>query len=339
MPLISRDFSLKPYNTFGIDASAKLFARFTSPEELKALLAEKEVKQNEKLVLGGGSNILFTKNFDGVVLKNEIRGVELIADDGNHYRVRVNAGANWHRFVLHCIEQHWAGVENLSLIPGCVGAGPIQNIGAYGVELKDVFHELEAVHIETGTPKIFNLTECSFGYRDSIFKQKEKNNWIITSVTLRLNKRPVFQTSYGAIDAELEKMNVDQLSIRAISQAVINIRSAKLPDPKKVGNAGSFFKNPVVARNTYEEIKKHHPDVPAYPIDEHTLKIPAGWLIEKAGWKGKSFGEYGVHPNQALVLVNYGNANGEQILQLSSDIMADIEQKFGVRLEREVNIV
>jgi len=337
--MIQENISLKPYNTFGIDAKARYFASFKSQDELSELLNSNAVKQNAQLVLGGGSNLLLTKDYDGIVLKNEIKGIELISQDEMHYYVKSNAGEAWHSFVMHCIKNNYAGVENMSLIPGCVGASPMQNIGAYGVEIKDVFHSLEATNVHDGSSKTFHLEECAFGYRESIFKRKEKGNWIITSVTFRLNKRPVLNTVYGAIEAELDKMNLDTITIKDVSQAVINIRSSKLPNPIEIGNAGSFFKNPVVSMSVYDEIKKHYNSAPCYPINESEVKVPAGWLIETAGWKGKNMGNYGVHTNQALVLVNYGGATGKEIYDLSTVIINDIKIKFGIELEREVNII
>lgn len=337
--MIQENVSLKRFNTFGIDAAARHFAVFKTTEELTELLSNKTVLDNQKLILGGGSNLLLTKNFDGIVLKNEIKGVELISEDEMHYYVKSNAGEVWHSFVMHCIKNNYAGVENLSLIPGCVGASPMQNIGAYGVEIKDVFESLEAVNVKDGSIKTFRLEECAFGYRESIFKRKEKDNWIITSVTFRLNKRPVLNTAYGAIEEELDRMNLDTITIKDVSQAVINIRSSKLPNPKEIGNAGSFFKNPVVPMSVYDEIKKHYNSAPCYPINETEVKIPAGWLIETAGWKGKNMGTYGVHAKQALVLVNYGGATGKEIYDLSTVIINDIRIKFGIELEREVNII
>lgn len=337
--MIQENVSLKRFNTFGIDAAARHFAVFKTTEELTELLSNKTVLDNQKLILGGGSNLLLTKNFDGIVLKNEIKGVELISEDEMHYYVKSNAGEVWHSFVMHCIKNNYAGVENLSLIPGCVGASPMQNIGAYGVEIKDVFESLEAVNVKDGSIKTFRLEECAFGYRESIFKRKEKDNWIITSVTFRLNKRPVLNTAYGAIEEELDRMNLDTITIKDVSQAVINIRSSKLPNPKEIGNAGSFFKNPVVPMSVYDEIKKHYNSAPCYPINETEVKIPAGWLIETAGWKGKNMGTYGVHAKQALVLVNYRGATGKEIYDLSTVIINDIRIKFGIELEREVNII
>ncbi|MFN0032746.1 MAG: UDP-N-acetylmuramate dehydrogenase [Flavobacteriales bacterium] len=337
--MISYNISLKPFNTFGIDVSARHFAAFSNTAQLAALLSDDVVKKNRQLVLGGGSNLLLTKNFDGIVLKNELKGITAVSEDDTHYYVRVGAGEVWHQFVMHSIKKNYAGIENLALIPGCVGASPMQNIGAYGVEIKDVFHSLEAMRVHDGHIKTFSLDECAFGYRESVFKRKEKGNWIILSVTYRLNKRPVLNTSYGAIDAELEKMNLDRVTIKDIAHAVINIRSSKLPDPAQVGNAGSFFKNPVVPMQMYEKIKSNYNNAPCYPLNENEVKVPAGWLIEQAGWKGKTFDTYGVHKNQALVLVNYGGARGQQIYDLSTRIIEDIQSKFGIELEREVNIL
>jgi UDP-N-acetylmuramate dehydrogenase len=337
--MIKEFVSLKSYNTFGIDVKSHWFAAFNSLESLRELLADERTRNHQRIILGGGSNMLFTRDFDGIVLKNELRGIELVKEDDLYYYVKAAAGENWHQFVMHCIKRNYAGIENLSLIPGCVGASPMQNIGAYGVEIKDVFESLEAISISDGHLKTFSLQDCAFGYRESVFKNQEKNKWVITSVTYRLNKRAVLQTSYGAIEQELDRMQLDRITIQDVSKAVIAIRSSKLPNPAEIGNAGSFFKNPVVAKSVYEKIKSSYNNAPCYPIDEQHVKMPAGWLIEEAGWKGKTLEGYGVHKNQALVLVNYGGATGGQILQLSSDIIRDIEEKFGVTLEREVNIV
>jgi UDP-N-acetylmuramate dehydrogenase len=269
------------------------------------------------LILGGGSNILFTKNFDGLVLKNELKGIELVKEDAEHFYVKAAAGENWHQFVLHCIHHGYAGVENLSLIPGNVGASPMQNIGAYGVEIKDVFHSLEAFHLDEKKVVNFSANDCAFGYRESVFKRKYKGQFVILSVTFRLHKHPQFNTTYGAIEQELQQMNVKELSIAAISQAVINIRSSKLPDPKQIGNAGSFFKNPEIPNEQFLQLKKDHPGISAYPLANGNTKLAAGWLIEQCGWKGFREGDAGCHAKQALVLVNYGNATGEQIFDLS----------------------
>jgi UDP-N-acetylmuramate dehydrogenase len=291
------------------------------------------------LVLGGGSNLLLTKNFEGLVLKNELHGISILKTENEFTYVKSAAGEVWHNFVLFCIENNLGGVENLSLIPGSVGAAPMQNIGAYGIEIKDVFQELEAYEIATGKIKTFNLTECKFGYRESVFKQDLKNQYIITSVTFRLTKNPKLNTSYGAINDELQKQGISNPTIKDVSNAVIAIRKSKLPDPKEIGNSGSFFKNPVVLKSHLEKLKETYLDIPSYPVDDMHVKLAAGWLIEKAGWKGKTIGNYGVHKNQALVLVNYGGANGSDIFKLSEDILLSIKTQFGVELEREVNIL
>lgn len=337
---IEKNVSLKPYNTFGIEAKAAEMTKVSSIDDIEELI-ERRIFEKNRLILGGGSNILLTKDFNGLVVKNELKGIELVSEDNNHVYVRSGAGEVWHNFVLWCISNNYAGIENLSLIPGNVGASPMQNIGAYGVEIKDTFYELEAVNLETGELKKFNNADCEFGYRESVFKNIYKDRFIITSVTYKLNKRPNFNTSYGAIEQELEKMGVKDLSIKAISDAVIAIRSSKLPDPKKIGNSGSFFKNPVIPNEQYEKLKTQFPNVSAYPAEPDMTKIAAGWLIEQAGWKGKTLGDgtYGVHKLQALVLVNYGGATGQQIYQLSQDIIDSVKEKFGVELHREVNIL
>ena len=336
--MLQKNISLKTYNTFGINAKASFFANFSSVDDLITLLKERE---NRKLfILGGGSNILFTKNFDGLVLKNEIQGFKIIQESENDVVVEVGAGMNWHAFVLKCLEMNFGGVENLSLIPGNVGASPMQNIGAYGVEIKDVFEYLDAVHIETGKVKRFSNQDCDFGYRESVFKTNAKGQYIICQVGYRLTKIHKLNTSYGAINMELEKQGVNNPSIKDVSNAVIAIRKSKLPDPKKIGNAGSFFKNPIVSIQTLQILKQKHPNIPNYPSGRETAKLAAGWLIEQAGWKGKTYDEkYGVHKNQALVLVNYGNADGDEILKLSNLIISDVYQKFNIELEREVNIL
>lgn len=336
--MIQENVSLRPFNTFGIDARAKYFAGFDSMEALREILHSPLSASHSQLVLGGGSNMLLTKNFDGIVLKNAIKGLDVIREDADHIYLKAGAGENWHGLVMHCVKNNYAGIENLSLIPGNVGASPMQNIGAYGVEIKDVFHELEAFHIKDGYTRTFNREECAFGYRESVFKNKHKGEFIITSVTYRLNKTPVFNTTYGAINTELQKMGVQELSIQAVSQAVINIRSSKLPDPKEVGNAGSFFKNPIISNPQFEELKQKFPDVVAFPAGEGT-KLAAGWLIEQCGWKGYRNGDAGCYPKQALVLVNYGHAKGGEIFELSEAIIRSVKDKFGVTLEREVNIV
>ena len=334
---IQQNISLKQFNTFGIDVNAGYFGRFTSAEELTG-----QMSFDSKLpvhILGGGSNILFTKDFVGLVLKNDIMGIELVKEDEHHVYVRVGAGENWHRFVMYCINRNWAGLENLSLIPGNVGASPMQNIGAYGVELKEVFEELEAYHIREKKVFTFSVNDCEFGYRESVFKKKWKDQFVILHVTFRLNKVPVFNTCYGALETELSRMGVKELSIQAISQAVINIRSSKLPDPAKIGNAGSFFKNPQVIKSRFLQLKKENPGIIGYENQNGTMKLAAGWLIEQCGWKGFRNGDAGCYDKQALVLVNYGHASGKEIYKLSEDIAASVKKKFGVELEREVNII
>jgi UDP-N-acetylmuramate dehydrogenase len=338
---IQQNISLKPYNTFGIDAQAKYFSTFDSTEQLDELLNNLKLHAEDfnYLILGGGSNLLFTKDFDGIVLKNEISGIEKVKEDEEYIYVKAGAGENWHQFVLYCLQNNYAGVENLSLIPGNVGASPMQNIGAYGVEIKDVFHHLEAFHLHDKTVRTFSLADCQFGYRESVFKRQYKNQFVIVSVTYRLRKHPAFNTSYGAIQQELEKMGVKELTIQAVSQAVINIRSSKLPDWKVEGNAGSFFKNPAIPNPKFHELKHAYPKMPFYPVDEQVTKIPAGWLIEQCGWKGYRDGDAGCYPKQALVLVNYGTATGNEIYALSEKIILSVKEKFGIALEREVNIV
>jgi UDP-N-acetylmuramate dehydrogenase len=340
---LHQNFSLKKYNSFGIDVMAKYFVDFNSVDELNQILDSKLSSatnhQLSTLILGGGSNILFTNNFNGAVLKNEITGIEKISEDDAFIYVKAGAGVPWHQFVLYCIENNYAGAENLSLIPGNVGASPMQNIGAYGVEIKDIFFSLEAFHLYEKKTVHFNLQECKFGYRESVFKNEFKHQFVILNVTYKLNKNPEFNTSYGAIEQELEKMNIKNLSIQAISQAIINIRSSKLPNPAEIGNAGSFFKNPEIQISTFEILKKEFPEMIAYPLPNGNVKLAAGWLIEQCGWKGYRKGDAGCHAKQALVLVNYGNATGTEIYELSEEIINSVVKKFRIELEREVNII
>jgi len=334
--MIQTNINLKEYNTFGISVKAEMFAVFSSTEELKQILS---FRNNKKLlVLGGGSNLLLTKDFDGLVIKNEIKRFEVIEETASEVIVESGAGENWHEFVLNCIDKGFGGIENLSLIPGSVGASPMQNIGAYGVEIKDVFESLSAYHIASGEIHYFDKKKCEFGYRESIFKNKVKGEYIILTVTFRLTKNPTINSSYGAINEQLKVMGIENPTIQELSAAVIAIRQSKLPDPKIIGNAGSFFKNPTVEIALLEQIQKNYPDIPNYPA-VNGKKLAAGWLIEKAGWKGRTFDNYGVHKLQALVLVNYGNCTGQEIFDLSSQIIQDVFEKFGVLLEREVNIL
>lgn len=336
--MILENTSLKPYNTFGIDVKASYLGRFSSVGELQEAL--EQMSNQELLVLGGGSNVLFVRErFDGCVLLNEIKGFDVVEETNDWVIVRSGAGEIWHEFVLKCIEHGFCGIENLSLIPGSVGASPMQNIGAYGVEIKDVFEKLEAYHIESGEVQTFSKEECEFGYRESVFKRKLKGQYIITSVCFRLAKNSAVNTSYGVIAAELEKEGIVNPTMKDVSNAVIAIRKSKLPDPKEIGNAGSFFKNPVVDISLLEKILTQYPTAPNYPATEGSVKLAAGWLIEQTGWKGKTLGHYGVHALQALVLVNYQGATGQEIYDLSTSIIADVKEKFGVELEREVNII
>ena len=334
---VEENISLRPYNTFQIDARAKLFAAFQSADELNQLVSD--FGTHSKLILGGGSNILFVKDYNGIVLNNAIKGIEELHEEPDHVFIKVGAGENWHQFVQYSIQKNWAGLENLSLIPGNVGAAPMQNIGAYGVEQEDLFWDLEAFHLKDKTIRTFTRTDCEFGYRESVFKNKYKDQFAILNVTFRLHKHPIFHTSYGAIKEELERMGVQELSVRAISQAVINIRSSKLPDPKEIGNAGSFFKNPRVTGEKYKKLKAEFPDIVGFEAIDGSVKLAAGWMIEKCGWKGYRKGDAGCHARQALVLVNYGNAKGNEILELSREIQKSVKKKFDVEFEREVNLI
>jgi len=337
--LVVQNISLKPYNTFGIDVLAKDFCTISSLTDLIEILNSKAYTNSSKLIIGGGSNILFTKNFEGLVLKNELKGISCIREDADYYYIKAAAGEAWHDFVLYCIEHNYAGVENLSLIPGMVGASPMQNIGAYGVEIKDVFESLEAYHIKDNTIKTFTCAECEFDYRESVFKTKYKDQFIILNVTYKLRKIPRFNTSYGAITQELERMGIKELSIKSISQAIIHIRNSKLPDPKIIGNAGSFFQNPIITAAHWQELKQTYTDLYAHKINGHQYKVAAGWLIEKCGWKGYRKNDAGCNPLQALVLVNYGHATGQEILDLSEEITQSINNKFHILLKKEVNIL
>ena len=338
--MLQRHASLQPFNTFGIAARAEALAHFGSTEDLRALIAAPELSALPRLVLGGGSNVLFTRDFDGLVLLNEIPGIAIESEIDDHIVVRAGAGVVWHELVMHCVANGWGGLENLSLIPGKVGAAPMQNIGAYGVEIKDCFVALEALRIADGEVVRFGLSECAFGYRESYFKRAGQERFIILSVTFKLTKRNHFvRTGYGDIQGELARMGVAQPTIKDVSAAVIAIRSSKLPDPKVLGNAGSFFKNPVVESAIAERIKAAHPNAPIFPSGEGQSKLAAGWLIEQCGWKGKRIGPCGVHERQALVLVNHGGATGAEIWALSDAVLRSVRERFGVELEREVNVV
>lgn len=334
--MIKNNFDLKPFNTFGIAAKCKEFAEFHSKDEIDEILQLKT--SDELFILGGGSNILFTKDFNGLILHNNIQGVKMIEESVEYVIIEAGAGMNWHQFVLYTIDKDYGGLENLSLIPGKVGASPMQNIGAYGVELKDTFHYLNAYHIKSGEVHRFINNDCEFGYRESVFKNKLKNQYIILNVAFKLSKQHKKNTEYGVIEKQLSAMKIASPTIRDISNAIIAIRTSKLPNPKDIGNAGSFFKNPVIEIKIANKLKERFSEIPLYPCNDGFVKIAAGWLIEKAGWKGYMEKSYGVHKNQALVLVNYGGSTGKEIFQLSQRILEDVNNKFGVLLEREVNI-
>lgn len=335
---IQDNISLKPYNTFGLDVKAKHFVSVNSKDELIEVLQLKNYPN--PFFIGGGSNMLLTQNIETLVIHLNIKGITVLENNNSHALVKANAGENWHEFVLYCLSNNFGGIENMSLIPGNVGTAPIQNIGAYGVELKDNFVSCEALNIETKKIKTFKNSECEFGYRNSIFKQQAKGKYVILSVVFKLTtNQHALKTNYGAITSELEKLNIKQPTIQDISKAIINIRQSKLPNPKKIGNSGSFFKNPIISIETFNALKQNFPEVPSYTVSNSEVKVPAGWLIEKAGFKGKTFGDYGVHKNQALVLVNYGNAKGEDILNLSKLIQLTIYRIFNIQIEAEVNII
>lgn len=336
---ILQHYSLKSLNTFHLDVYASYFVDIGSITELRQVLSQQQFKSIPKLILGGGSNILFTKNFEGLIISNNIKGIEQVKENSDFAWIKSGAGESWNDLVMYCVENNFGGIENLSLIPGKAGAAPIQNIGAYGVELKEVFEELEAVHLTTGAIKKFSLADCRFGYRDSVFKNELKNQFMICNITLRLSKHPVFNTSYGAIETELKAMGVTVKTIRSISDAVCNIRRSKLPDPARIGNAGSFFKNPEVSQEKYDSLKKDFPLLVGYKTSGDTMKLAAGWMIEQCGWKGKISGHVGMHGQQALVLVNYGDATGKELVDHALIVMQSVKEKFGVELEIEVNIV
>jgi UDP-N-acetylmuramate dehydrogenase len=336
---IIENYPLLKLNTFGLDVKAKYFTSINTINELIELTKTNVFKDLELLILGGGSNILFTKDFDGLVILNNIKGKEIIDQNQQSIFLKIGAGENWHELVMYCVENGWGGIENLSLIPGNTGTAPMQNIGAYGVEIKETFVELEALEISSGKIVKFNNSDCEFRYRESVFKNKMKNKYIILNITLELKKNPVLNINYGDVKAILEGQNIKDPSIKDVSNTIISIRQSKLPDPKKIGNCGSFFKNPIVSLNKLELIKKKYPNIVNYKINQNDFKIAAGWMIERAGWKGKKFNNHGVHEKQALVLVNYGLANGLEIFNLSEKIIFDIREKFGITLEREVNII
>lgn len=335
---IEKNKSLQQYNTFGVNVNASYFVSVNSISELKAALTKKPATKS-LFILGGGSNMLLTQDLDAYVIHVNLKGIEILEENEKEVKIKAMAGENWHQFVMYCLEKDYGGIENLSLIPGNIGTAPIQNIGAYGVELKDVFVACTTISVDTLEEKVYTKDDVDFGYRDSIFKNELKGKVVITDVTLKLSKAPHrINTTYGAIQAVLEDSNITTPGIRAISDAVIQIRQSKLPDPKTLGNSGSFFKNPIVDKQTFEKFIEKFPEAPFYKITEEAYKIPAGWLIEKTGFKGSRFGDAGVHEHQALVLVNYGNATGKEIRDLAFKIQETVKEKTGISIEPEVNI-
>lgn len=337
--IIIDNVSLKPYNTFGIEATAAIFAEMHTLQDIQVFLNTDKYKGKPLLILGGGSNILFTHDVEGIVVKISTKGIMKITETDEHVFLNVQAGVDWNEFVDYCLNNDLGGVENLALIPGNVGSSPIQNIGAYGAEVKDVIESVEVVDMQT--IQMFELTndECKFGYRNSIFKNELKGKVIIVSVTFKMNKIHKLNLEYGALKQELKDRKITKPTIQDIAKAVSDIRRCKLPDPKKIGNSGSFFKNPSISNKEFAKLKSKFPDIPSYTQADNTFKIPAGWLIEQCGWKGHREGDTGVHAQQALVLVNYDNATGKQILALVKKIQKSVKDKFAVELEMEVNVV
>lgn len=337
---MQENFSLKPYNTFGVDAKAKYFAEINDVEELKEAINFSRSQDLKLLFLGGGSNVLFTQDFDGLVIKLNLKRISKENFSENEVLVTAKAGENWHEFVMYCLDKNLGGLENLSLIPGNVGTSPMQNIGAYGTEIKDVFVECKVLNLDTLEIEAFNLQQCKFGYRDSIFKQEGKGKYVILEVSFRLSRKDHrIKTEYGAIQTELENLGIENPTIQDISKAVINIRQSKLPDPKQIGNAGSFFKNPTIPLSQFEDLKQKFENIQGYPNGKF-VKVPAGWLIEQCGWKGKQIGNVASHKLQSLVIVNAtGKATGKEIFDFSTEIINSVKEKFGIELEREVNII
>lgn len=332
------DFSLSKLNTFGINVFAKYFTEFSSFEELVEVYQDPRFKSGNKIILGGGSNILFTKNYNGLVLRNNILGITVETVSNEEVIVTAGAGVGWHSLVQHCVENNYGGIENLSLIPGTVGAAPIQNIGAYGQELKDVFISLKGMIGETAEEVVFLKDDCRFGYRNSIFKNELKNKFVITSVSLKLSKIPKLILDYGDVRSETDKLKLSKITVRDVSKVICRIRERKLADPNVLGNAGSFFKNPEIDMDLFSGIRKKYEDVPGHAT-VNNIKISAGWLIEKAGWKGKRIGNVGTYANQALVIVNYGGASGKEVLVFAEKVKQAVYDKFNIWLEAEVNII
>lgn len=337
--MLQKAVSLRAMNTFGLDARAALYFRIEHVEQLRSLWKTNLLPLASPLVLGGGSNIVFRRDYHGLVLHNGLKETRLLSDDGRFVRIRFGAGESWHDCVKYAVAQGWGGIENLSLIPGTIGAAPIQNIGAYGAELKDVFESLEAFDLQTGRIIVFDNEACAFGYRDSYFKREGKGRYCIVSVTLKLARQPELNLLYGDIQTTLSEMGIERPGVQDVSAAVIRIRRSKLPDPSELGNCGSFFKNPLIPRSQFEALQAEYPDIRSFPAEGDRVKIPAAWLIEKDGWKGKRIGDTGSHARQALVLVNYGGATGEEVAALADQIAASVQEHFGVTLEKEVNIL
>jgi UDP-N-acetylmuramate dehydrogenase len=340
MMAIQENIDLLPFNTFKISVKARHFVVVRTIDELQELLRSSLFKQNKHLILGGGSNLLLTGDFDGLVIKNEIRGIVILDETDTNVSLKIGAGENWHHLVMYCVEKNFGGIENLSLIPGTVGAAPMQNIGAYGVEIREVIHNVEAVELSTGVVHNFSNEACRFGYRESIFKQELKNKYFISSITLSVTNRDHrFNTSYGAIGEVLKEKHQNVISVKNISESVIFIRKNKLPDPEVIGNAGSFFKNPSVDSDFFQKLKQEFSAIPSFPGEHGLIKVPAAWLIEQSGWKGKTIENIGVHKLQALVLVNYGGGKGEKIWELAMNIQRSVREKFNIVLQPEVNVI
>jgi len=337
---VKENIDLFPFNTFGVHASARYLVTVTSADDLREVLESDLFHQHRRLILGGGSNILLTGDFDGLVIRNAFTGIEVVGEDQQTVQLKVGSGENWHGLVMHCVARDFGGIENLSLIPGTVGAAPMQNIGAYGVEVKEVITNVEAIALKTGNLRVFDRDECAFGYRESVFKHALRDQYFISSVTLTLSKKDHrIHTEYGAITDVLRERNIDRPTIRDVSDAVIAIRTSKLPDPTRIGNAGSFFKNPAIDQPSFERLRQAYPALPAFPLPDGDVKVPAAWLIEQCGWKGVTRGNIGVHKHQALVLVNYGGGDGKKIQALAQEIQSSVYEKFGIHLQPEVNIV
>ncbi len=337
--MLLQNLSLKTFNTFGVDIKAKLFAEIFSDEELVELICDKKNNREKKIILGGGSNILFTKDFDGLIIKVSVSGINVFEENDDTVLIEAGAGVKWNELVKYCVERNYGGIENLTLIPGTVGAAPIQNIGAYGQDLSDTFISLNGIFTDTCEKKAFSKSECRFSYRSSIFKEELKNKFIITSVRLQLSKNPKPNTVYKTLREYLAKKEISNPSIKDISKVVGEIRRQRLPDPEKIGNAGSFFKNPEVSKDTFIKLKSEFDDVISFPTESEKIKISAGWLIEKTGWKGKRIGDVGTSANHALVICNFGNATGAEILEFAMRIKEEVANKFGITLAEEVNIL